>query len=257
MKWSIKLARISGIDLYVHPTFLLLVGFVGINYWLNERSVSAVLDGIAFLLALFTCVVLHEFGHSLAARKYGIQTKDITLLPIGGVARLEKIPYNPKQELWVALAGPAVNAVIAVILLGALILSGTFEPIRLTTYGDRSFLERLLVVNITLILFNLIPAFPMDGGRVDSEQSWPPEWNIHKATQIAATLGKGIALIFALHWPFFKPISDLYRAIRVDRSRPGSQYGANEISIKRNRGRPGNANQFQSSFTRSFAVAIR
>src|SRR5574341_715842 len=116
MKWQWKLGRFAGIDVYIHATFLLLLGWVAYTYWLENRSLIAVLIGILFILALFACIVLHEYGHALTARKYGIRTRDITLYPIGGVARLERMPEKPIEELWVALAGPAVNVVISAAL---------------------------------------------------------------------------------------------------------------------------------------------
>ena len=129
MKWQWKLARIAGIDVYMHATFLLLVGWVAFSYWTEQGTLAAVLSGVIFILLLFGFVVMHEYGHALTARKFGIKTRDITLYPIGGVARLERMPEKPIEELWVALAGPAVNFVIAAVLFGYLIFTRTFEPL--------------------------------------------------------------------------------------------------------------------------------
>src|SRR5512145_781674 len=164
MRWQWKLGTFAGIDVFVHATFLLLIGWIGYSYWLQYETAAKVIEGILFILALFLCVVLHEYGHALTARKYGIKTRDITLYPIGGVARLERIPDRPIEELWVALAGPAVNLVISAILIAYLVLTNGPDSIMNLRLSEGSFLERLLVVNVTLVLFNLIPAFPMDGG---------------------------------------------------------------------------------------------
>ncbi|HET9908108.1 MAG TPA: site-2 protease family protein [Anaerolineales bacterium] len=197
MRWQWKLGRFAGIDVYVHATFLLLIGWVAYNYWLQYRDWGLVLVGILFIIALFICVILHEYGHALTARKYGIKTRDITLYPIGGVARLERIPDRPIEELWVALAGPAVNLVISVILIVYLALTNGLPAVANFNLTDGSFIERLIVVNITLVLFNLIPAFPMDGGRV-LRALLALRLEYTQATQIAAFIGQGFALLFGL-----------------------------------------------------------
>ena len=195
MKWQWRLGRFAGIDVYVHATFLLLIGWVGYNYWREFQDWGRVFIGILFILALFICVVLHEYGHALTARKYGIKTRDITLYPIGGVARLERMPDRPIEELWVALAGPAVNLVIAGILFLYLVLTNSLTPITSMSLAGGSFLERLMTVNVFLAVFNLIPAFPMDGGRV-LRALLALKLDYVQATQIAATIGQGIALLF-------------------------------------------------------------
>src|SRR6266540_5325091 len=144
MKWQWKLGRFAGIDVYVHATFLLLIGWVGYSHWLENRDWGEVLSGVLFILALFLCVVLHEYGHALTARRYGIKTRDITLYPIGGVARLERMPDKPIEELWVALMGPAVNLVIAAVLFTILYLSGSPTPMTDLTITSGSFLARLM-----------------------------------------------------------------------------------------------------------------
>jgi Zn-dependent protease/CBS domain-containing protein len=204
MKWSWKITSVAGIDVFIHATFLLIIGWVGLSYWQQTGTLAGTLEGIAFILILFGCVVLHEFGHALTARRYGIKTRDITLYPIGGVARLERMPDKPIQEFWVALAGPAVNVVIAVLLFTWLIISDTLAPLAGLSMTSGPFIERLLLVNVSLALFNLIPAFPMDGGRVlRSLLAMRLEYT--RATQIAAIVGQGLALLLGLVGLFSNP----------------------------------------------------
>lgn len=196
MKWSVRLGRFFGIDVFLHFTFLLFFAWLGYSAWLRSGgNTIQTLETVALLAGVFTCVVLHEYGHALTARKFGIGTHDITLLPIGGLARLERMPSNPRQELLVAIAGPAVNVVIAAAIALWLLVSG--QPVLQFHMGviSGSFLRALMAFNITMILFNMLPAFPMDGGRVlrallAMRMPYP------KATRAAATVGQGMAVIF-------------------------------------------------------------
>jgi Zn-dependent protease/CBS domain-containing protein len=204
MKWSWRLGSFAGIGVYMHATFLLLIGWVVLSYWLRGQNVADTVEGVLFILALFVCVVMHEFGHALTARRYGIKTRDITLLPIGGVARLEKMPDDPRQELWVALAGPAVNVVIAAALFWWLFLTRTWEPLASLNVTEGSFLERLMVVNVFLVAFNMLPAFPMDGGRV-LRALLATRLEYTRATHVAALIGQGMAFLFGFIGLFTNP----------------------------------------------------
>ena len=204
MRWQWKLGTFAGIDVFVHATFLLLIGWIGYSHWLQYGTVAKVVEGILFILALFLCVVLHEYGHALTARRYGIKTRDITLYPIGGVARLERLPDKPIEELWVALMGPAVNVVIAALLFVYLYLTRGLVPMTDLTVASGSFLARLMAVNISLVLFNLIPAFPMDGGRV-LRALLAMRMDYVRATQIAANIGQGLAFVLGLFGLFNNP----------------------------------------------------
>jgi Zn-dependent protease/CBS domain-containing protein len=208
MKWSIPVGRYAGIPVQMHVTFVALLVWIGLSVWSSQQSVTAALTGVGFILALFLCVLLHEFGHALTARRFGVQTRDITLLPIGGVARLERMPDKPRQELLVAVAGPAVNIVIAIALAVTLALLGRpFTPEAIVAdagIAGPAFLERLLAVNIMLVVFNMLPAFPMDGGRVlrallAMRMPYP------LATARAATVGKLFAALFAIVGFFTNP----------------------------------------------------
>jgi len=196
MRWSWKLGEFRGIAVKMHATFLILLAFVVISHWSDGHSVGKTLEGVGFILALFGCVVLHEFGHALMAARFGIKTRDITLLPIGGVARLERMPEKPLQELWVALAGPAVNVVIATVLFVWIQVTSSFTPLEQLGVTSGSFLERLMVVNVFMIVFNMLPAFPMDGGRV-LRALLATKLEYSRATQIAASVGQFMALMFA------------------------------------------------------------
>jgi len=204
MKGSVKIGKFVGIDVYMHLTFLLLIGWVALVHWQRGQSAGAALAGVLFILAIFLCVVLHEFGHALMARRYGIATRDIILLPIGGVARLEKIPSQPMQELRVALAGPAVNVVIAAALFVWLQATASWEPLQRLTVTTGPLLERLMAVNLFMIAFNMIPAFPMDGGRV-LRAALATRLAYGRATRIAASVGRGIAVLFGLMGLVYNP----------------------------------------------------
>jgi Zn-dependent protease/predicted transcriptional regulator len=210
MSGSLRIGSIAGIGIFIHWTFLLLFPWV---IFANARAGTAgVAISIAFMLAVFVCIVLHELGHALAARRFGIQTRDITLLPIGGLARLERIPDEPSQELWVAIAGPAVNVVIAGALwLGLTIRGGPVAgappdggglPAMI---GAMGFVRALMAVNIFLVLFNLIPAFPMDGGRV-LRAALAYKLDFARATRIAARVGQVLAIAFAFMGLMWNPM---------------------------------------------------
>jgi Zn-dependent protease/CBS domain-containing protein len=204
MSWSWRIGRIAGIDVFVHFTFLLLVGWVALEHYLAHNDWTEALVGLTFVLALFAIIVLHELGHALAARRYGIQTRDITLLPIGGVARLERMPDEPRQELVVALAGPAVNVVLAIGLYVGLTLSRGLSPLDSTVRVGGGFLDQLFWVNVTLVVFNMLPAFPMDGGRV-LRALLAMRLDFVRATQIAAWIGQGMAVLFGFLGLMFNP----------------------------------------------------
>jgi len=202
--WSWRLGRLFGIEVRVHATFLILLGWVAVSHFMAGHGIAMAASGVAFILAVFAIIVLHELGHALTARRFGIQTRDITLLPIGGVARLERMPTEPSQELLVAVAGPAVNVALALVLFVALVAMGALEDTtRLALLGG-PFLAKLMWTNIALAAFNVIPAFPMDGGRVLRALLAMRTSYVH-ATDIAARVGQGVALAFGLVGLFVNP----------------------------------------------------
>jgi Zn-dependent protease len=184
--FSWKIGRVAGIDLFIHPTFLLVLLFPDVL----ARGAA----GLLLVLAVFGCVLLHELGHALAAQRFGIRTRDITLYPIGGVARLERMPRAAGAELVIALAGPAVNVAIA----GALLLLGMVsDGALLSGTGVGLLMSELLTINVILAVFNMLPAFPMDGGRV--LRALLCGWMSRaKATSIAARIGRVMAVLLAI-----------------------------------------------------------
>lgn len=202
-----KLGRIAGIDVRMHWTFLLLLGWIAVSFAVQGDGMAAALWGSALLLSVFGCVLLHELGHALAARPLGIKTRDITLLPIGGLARLDRMPRDPKQELWIAVAGPLVNVVIAAGLFGVLVALNRVEPVvpeTLVTRTPAGFVMNLMWLNVLMVAFNLLPAFPMDGGRV-LRALLGFVMDYRRATEIAAASGQAMAMLFAIAGLFFNP----------------------------------------------------
>jgi len=197
MGWSFRVGRLAGINIYAHFTFLILLGFIGLNGYLQTGDPAAAAVGLAMTAAVFGIIVLHELGHALAARHYGIPTRDITLLPIGGVARLQRMPDKPVQELVVALAGPAVNVALAVLFGAIMFVRGAPVQPEQALEFRLGVVEQLFAINVWLVLFNMLPAFPMDGGRV-LRALLAMRLGATRATDIAATVGKGMAILFAL-----------------------------------------------------------
>jgi Zn-dependent protease len=196
MRWSYRIGVVAGTEIKVHVTFLLIVAWWALIGY-NEAGPSGALVRAFALLALFACILLHEFGHILMARRFGVRTPDVILLPIGGVARLERIPDEPRQELLIAIAGPAVTLVIAVLLWAVLRLSGSHANVMQLSENE-PFLAQLATANIYLLLFNLIPAFPMDGGRV-LRALLASRLGLLRGTRIAATLGQTFAVLGGLY----------------------------------------------------------
>jgi len=190
MRWSITLGTFAGTAVRVHVTFLLFLAFIGFAAY-AQGGAPAARDSLLLITAIFTCVVLHEFGHILTARRFGVHSSEVTLLPIGGVATVDKMPEKPSQELLIALAGPAVNVVIATLLV---LYTGTLDSGAFAHLDDPRFslAERLAATNISLALFNMLPAFPMDGGRV--LRATLALWlGVERATRIAAQIGQVLA----------------------------------------------------------------
>jgi stage IV sporulation protein FB len=200
---SFRIARLAGIEVRLHLTTVLLFGWILL---VSARSGGwrAVAEGGALVGCVFASIVLHELGHALVARRYGIGTRDITLWPVGGVATLERIPERPREELAVALAGPAVNVVIAGVLFAALVAGQwAFDP-RVVSLVGGPFVARVLALNLLMAGFNLLPAFPMDGGRVLRALLATRRSRV-AATVLAARVGRVLAVGLAVAGVFFSP----------------------------------------------------
>jgi Zn-dependent protease/CBS domain-containing protein len=188
MDWSVNIGSIAGTVIRLHVTFLLFLGWIFFASYASGGP-QAAFSSLAFMLLLFSCVVAHEFGHIFMARRFGVTTPTVTLLPIGGVAQLERIPEKPWEEFLVAVAGPAVNVVIAVALV--MLFGASIDGRNLAGMDNAAvgMLDRLAAVNVFLVLFNMIPAFPMDGGRV-LRAALASRLGYVRATEIAATIGQ-------------------------------------------------------------------
>ena len=204
MSWSINIGSIAGTAVRVHITFLLFLGWIFFATYVAEGP-EAAMASLVFMVLLFACVLAHEFGHIFTARAFGVPTPDVTLLPIGGVARLARMPEEPREEFLIAIAGPLVNVVIAfglVLIAGARLKAG---DLAIMDSANVSLVDRLAAVNIFLALFNMIPAFPMDGGRV-LRALLATRMGYVRATEIAASIGQAVAFALGFIGLFYNPL---------------------------------------------------
>lgn len=201
---SWKIGTLAGIPLQVHPTFALLLAWVAVSHVLAGHGLRGVMGGLFLIVSIFACIVLHELSHALVARRFGVQTRHITLLPIGGVARLERMPEKATQELSVAIAGPITSYAIAGALFAVQLLLGGpvgLEPLQVV---GGPFLTNLMWINVGLATFNLLPAFPMDGGRV-LRALLALRLGRGRATEVAARVGQAMAVAFGVFGLLFNP----------------------------------------------------
>jgi len=205
MRGSLYVGKISGIKIFIHWTFFILIFWIIFSGLRSGYNIQQILFSVGFIAAIFVCIVLHELGHALTAKRFNFKTRNIMLLPIGGLANMEGLPEKPGQEFLVAIMGPAVNFVISLVLFGFLALTGNFPDEEMgATITGQNFLFQLFAVNIFLALFNLIPAFPMDGGRV-LRALLSIKIERAKATRIAALVGQAIAVVFVVLGFMFNP----------------------------------------------------
>jgi stage IV sporulation protein FB len=204
MLWSINIGKIAGTAVRIHITFLLFLVWIWAASYVSGGA-EAAWGGLVFMILLFLCVLAHEFGHIFTARGFGVQTPDVTLLPIGGVARLERIPEEPWEEFLIAIAGPAVNVVIAFALVAFAGANLATQNLAAVESGQVAMIDRLAAVNLFLALFNMIPAFPMDGGRV-LRALLSIRLGFVRATQVAATVGQWFAFALGFIGLFSNPM---------------------------------------------------
>jgi len=198
MKWSLYIGQFRKIKVYIHWSFLVLLSFIVISQIKAGHTSTQIIWTVLYIFSIFACVVLHEFGHALVGQKFDVVTQDIILLPIGGMARMKKIPEDPKAELLIAIAGPMVNVIIAGIIIVVLVVTGkTIEVLIPTVVTKETFIKNLLYINVLLVVFNFLPAFPMDGGRV-FRALMSFKFSRIKATRVAVQVGQLVAIIFII-----------------------------------------------------------
>lgn len=234
MKGSLKLGTIGGIGIFVHWTFSLLIAFIiYINYRTGSNAIQ-IAWSVLFILCVFVTVFLHELGHSFAAKLFNIGTKDITLLPIGGVSRLESLPEKPKEELIVTFAGPLVNIILALITGLFISFPATSEALAQELskgINASNFFLNFFLVNIVLAIFNLIPAFPMDGGRI-LRALLSFKFERHIATKIAARIGQFLAMGFILLGFLFNPFLIFIGLFVIMGAQAESKHADSKYSLK-------------------------
>jgi Zn-dependent protease/CBS domain-containing protein len=203
--WTLNLGTVAGIAVRAHVTLVLLLAWIALSYIVRGAGLAASAIGLALVIAVFASIVIHELGHALVARHFGIKTRDIMLLPIGGIASLERMPERPRQELAVALVGPAINLVLAGLIWAGIVLTGGTTDLRQVTTIGGAIATQLMWINVGLALFNLVPAFPMDGGRA-LRALLAMKVGHERATDIAATTGKVFAVLIGVLGIFTNPL---------------------------------------------------
>jgi Zn-dependent protease/CBS domain-containing protein len=204
MSWSLNIGRVAGTVVRIHLTFLLFLAWIFAASYAASGAATA-WETLLYIVLLFLCVLLHEFGHIFTARAFGVATPYVTLLPIGGVAQLERIPEEPYEEFLIAIAGPLVNVAITIVLV---VVGGAHlnpSDAALIDNTNISMIDRLAIVNLFLALFNLIPAFPMDGGRV-LRAALASKWGYVRATEISASIGQFVAFALGFIGLMYNPI---------------------------------------------------